>query len=197
MGPAPTFARNQTPMKRNTLVYGLVSGTLVSALMLLSMNYLSYCNGAVDYNTSMLVGYASMLVAFSLVFVGVRNFRDKFNGGVISFGKAFRMGLLMVLIASTMYVVAWQIDYYFFMPDFFDKYTAHILEALKSSGASTAEIEKQTREMAGYKEMYKNPFYNAMFTYMEILPVGLIVTLLCALLLKRKEPRATPASIIA
>jgi hypothetical protein len=69
----------------------------------------------------MLIGYASMLIAFSLVFVGIRNYRDKFNEGVISFGKAFKIGIMIVLIASTMYVVAWLIDYFFFIPDFFNR----------------------------------------------------------------------------
>src|ERR1017187_9822075 len=72
----------------------------------------------------MLIGYASMLVALSLVFVGIRNYRDKYNNGVISFGKAFKIGIMIVLIASTIYVVAWLIDYFFFIPDFMEKYSS-------------------------------------------------------------------------
>src|SRR5690349_12627667 len=111
-------------MRKNILVYGLIAGIIVSILMLVSMNYISHCNGNVDYDTSMLIGYASMIIAFSLVYVGIRNYRDKYNGGVISFGKAFKIGLLMVLIASTIYVTAWLIDYYFFVPDFLEKVSA-------------------------------------------------------------------------
>lgn len=173
-------------MRKNILIYGLISGIIVSVFMLVSMNYFSHCEGNVDMSTSMAIGYASMLIAFSLVFVGIRNYRDKYNGGVISFGKAFTIGILIVLIASTMYVVAWMIDYFFFMPDFAEKYAAHILAELKNSGASQAEIDKQTKEMADFARMYKNPLINAMMTYMEILPVGLIVTLLSAFILKRK-----------
>lgn len=173
-------------MKKNIIIYGLIAGVLVSVLMLLSVNYMSYCNGDVDYTTSMVIGYASMLLAFSLVFVGIKNYRDKFNGGTISFGKAFKTGLMIVLIASTIYVVAWMVDYYFFMPDFAEKYAAHNLGQLKASGASQLEIDKQTKEMADFVKMYKNPFFNALMTYTEILPVGLIVTLISALLLKKK-----------
>src|SRR3954471_15279643 len=100
-------------MKKNIIVHGIIAGILVSVLMLSSVNYLSHCEGNVDYNTSMLIGYASMLLAFSLVFVGIRNYRDKYHSGVISFGKAFKIGSMIVLIASTMYVVAWLIDYFF------------------------------------------------------------------------------------
>jgi len=173
-------------MKKNIIIYGLIAGIVVSSLMLVNVNYISHGEGSVDYNTSLLIGYASMLIAFSIVFVGIRNYRDKYNGGVISFGKAFKIGLLMTLIVSTMYVVAWLIDYFFFMPDFMEKYSAHMLDKLKTSGASQMEIDKQTKEMAHFAVMYKNPFFNAMITYMEILPVGLIATLISSLILKRK-----------
>lgn len=173
-------------MKKNILIYGLIAGAIVSTLMLYMVNYYSHCEGDVDYNTSMLLGYASMLIAFSLVFVGIRNYRNKYNGGVISFGKAFKIGGLIVLIASTVYVVAWLIDYFYFIPDFLEKYSAHMLEELKASGASQAEIDSQTKEMAVMATKYKNPFFNAMVTYMEILPVGLVVTLISSLILKRK-----------
>jgi hypothetical protein len=173
-------------MKRNILVYGLISGVLVSTFMLISMDYASHCEGSVAYETSMLIGYASMLIAFSLVYVGIRNYRNKYNGGVISFGKAFKIGILIVLIASTLYVIAWMIDYFFFMPDFMDRYGANSIAKLKAGGASQLEIDKETIRMADMSRMYKNPIFTALFTYAEILPVGLIVTLISSLILKRK-----------
>lgn len=178
-------------MKKNILIYGLISGILVSVLMLASVNYYSHCEGSVDYNTSMLIGYASMIVAFSLVFVGIRNYRDKFNQGVITFGKAFKIGIFIVLIGSTIYVLAWLVDYFYFIPDFMDKYAAQTLENLKSSGASQAEIDAETAKMATFISNYQNPFFNAMVTYMEILPVGLLVTIISSLILKRKMPKTS------
>ncbi len=176
-------------MKKNILIYGLASGIIVSILMLFTISYMSHCEGNVDYDTSMAIGYASMLIAFSLVFVGIRNYRDKYNAGIISFGKAFKIGMLMVLIASTIYVIAWLVDYYFFIPDFMDKISAHELDKLKASGASAVEIDVKAKEMADFATMYKNPFFNAMITYVEILPVGLIVTLISSLILKRKAAK--------
>ncbi len=176
-------------MKKNIIIYGLIAGIIVSILMVFSINYISHVDGKVDYNTSLLIGYASMLIAFSLVYVGIRNYRDKYNGGVISFGKAFKIGIMIVLIASTIYVVAWLIDYFFFIPDFMEKFSAQELDKLKSSGANQIEIDKETKEMANFTKMYKNPFFNAMMTYVEILPVGLIVTLISSLILKRKTAK--------
>ena len=184
--PIPSDLIKKIQMKKNIVTYGLIAGLIVSVLMLFTVNYISHCEGSVDYDTSMLIGYASMLLAFSLVYVGIRNYRDKYNGGVISFGKAFKIGILIVLIASTIYVVSWLIAYFFFIPDFLDKYSAHMLDELKASGASQTEIDKQTKEMADFGRMYQNPFFNAMMTYIEILPVGLIVTLISSLILKRK-----------
>ena len=173
-------------MKKNIIVYGLIAGIVVAVLMLTTFHTFSYCEGTVDQGTSMLIGYASMLIAFSLVFVGIRNYRDKFNGGVISFGQAFKIGILISLIASTIYVLAWLIDYYFFVPDFMEKYSAHVLSELKASGAGQIEIAKKTKEMADFAMQYQNPLFNVMITYTEILPVGLIVTLISSLILKRK-----------
>lgn len=173
-------------MKKNILIYGLIAGFLVSGFMLYMINNFSYCSGDVDYNTSMLLGYASMLIAFSLVFVGIRNYRNNYNNGVISFGKAFKVGILITLIASTIYVAAWLVDYYLFVPDFAEKMSAKMIGDLKASGAAQAEIDKQTKEMADFVRLYKNPLFVILMTYVEILPVGLLVTLISSLILKKK-----------
>jgi amino acid transporter len=176
-------------MKKNILVYGSVAGVVVSVLMLITVNTTSHCEGNLSYAASMLIGYAAMLIAFSLVFVGIRNYRDKYNEGVIGFGKAFKIGIMIVLIASTIYVVAWLIDYYFFIPDFLEKYSAQMLDKLKATGANQIAIDKETSQMASLAIMYKNPFFNAMMTYVEILPVGLVVTVISSLILKRKPAK--------
>ena len=170
-------------MKKNIIIYGVIAGIVVSILMLLSISYVT------DYDTALFVGYASMLIAFSLVFVGIRNYRDKYNDGVISFGKAFKIGIMIVLIASTIYAIAWLIDYFYFVPDYLEKLSAKMLDKLKAGGASQIEIDKQIKEMADFGKMYKNPFFNAMMTYTEILPVGLVVTLISSLVLKRKTAK--------
>src|SRR5215510_4061022 len=105
-------------MKKNILIYGLAAGIIVTTLMLFNVHIFTYRDGKFDNNRGLLIGYSTMLIAFSLVYVGIHNYRNKYNGGVISFGKAFKVGLFMVLIASTIYVAAWLIDYYFFSPDF-------------------------------------------------------------------------------
>lgn len=170
-------------MKKTVIVSGLISGFIVSAIMAISIAV--YSDNA-NFEGSMLLGYASMILAFSLIFVAIKNFRDKYNSGVITFGKAFKIGLYVALISSTMYVIVWVIEYYLFIPDFMEKYTDHVLDAARKSGASQAELDKQISEMANYKEMYKNPVFVILLTYTEILPVGLLVSLIAAAILRRK-----------
>ncbi|GLU52542.1 DUF4199 domain-containing protein [Dyadobacter frigoris] len=170
-------------MKRNIIVCGLIAGAIVS-IMTVTSTSLCYTSG--DFEGSMVVGYVSMILAFSLIYVAVKNFRDKFNGGTVTFGKAFKIGLYISLIASTIYVLVWLVDYYLFVPDFMDKYSAAMIKKVREEGSTLTEINKTVAEMNGYKEMYKNPLFVILLTYTEILPVGLIVSLICALILKRK-----------
>lgn len=174
-------------MKKNVIVFGLISGIIVTTFMGFSV---AKCYETMDYEGSMLIGYAAMLVAFSFIFVGIKNQRDKYNNGAITFGQAFKTGFYISLIASTIYVATWAIEYNYYYPDFMEKYTEHMVEKAKESGASAAEINEKVAEAAKGKEMYKNPLFFVLMTYAEILPVGLLITLISALILKRK-PVAT------
>ena len=171
-------------MKKTVFICGLVAG-LISVSLYIGLMLLGKA-GDIDFEHGMLYGYTLMILGFSFIFVAVKITRDKYNGGIISFGKAFRIGLYITLIASTVYVGVWLVDYYLFIPDFMEKYSQYILKKLQASGASQQELTKQTAEMARLSQMYKNPFFNAMMTYIEILPVGLVVTLISSIILKRK-----------
>ncbi len=172
-----------TRMKKVVLINGIIGGLIVSTLMVLSTLYFKSTG---DFENGMIYGYASMILAFIFIFVGVKTFRDKYNNGLISFGKAFTIGILIALIASTFYVVTWLIEYFYVFTDFAEKYAAETLARAKAAGATEAELTKQTAEMAQFNKMYKNPFFNALITYMEILPVGLVVSLISAFFLKKK-----------
>ncbi len=180
-------------MQKNVIVFGLMAGLIVAAVMTYST--VMYYQQA-DFDSNMLLGYASMLVAFSFIFVGIKNVRDKYNDGWISFGKAFQIGLFISLIGSSIYVLVWLVDYYWFIPDFMDKYSAHVLKEAQANGASQVELQQQLDQLNVYKELYKNPLFVILLTYLEILPVGLLISLISALLLKRKatHPARLPTS---
>ncbi len=180
-------------MKKTILIFGIISGLISTSLFIGKM--LLGKAGQEDFKNGLIYGYTLMILAFSLIFVCTKITRDKYNGGSISFGRAFLVGLYITLIASTIYVIVWLIDYHFFIPDFMEKYSAHVLEGLKASGASQSEITRQSGEMARLSEMYRNPLFIVLLTYAEIVPVGLVVSLISALALKRKKQEVASAAI--
>ncbi len=165
-------------MKNNVLKFGLISGALIAAFVVFTMNVW----GCEASSASMVIGFAAQILALSFMFVAIKNYRDNQNGGVISFGKAFTIGLYVSLIASTLYVAAWVIDYYCFMHDIWDNALAH----LQTKGLPAAELKAKTAEFTQIKEIYKNPLMIIIYTYLEILPTGLVVSLVAALIMKRK-----------
>jgi MFS family permease len=171
-------------MKKNVIVFGSIAGFIVSAFMAVSMLLVSKNS---NFEGGMVLGYTSMLIAFTFIFVGIKNYRDKYNNGLITFGKGFKIGLFIALIASTFYVITWVIEFNFFIPDFMEVYAEHMIKQVRESGAKQIEIDKQLVEMAEYKELYKNPLLMVLITYREILPVGIVVSIISAFILKRKE----------
>jgi hypothetical protein len=180
-------------MKRIVLTFGLISGFIVAALMAITVPLCM--NGHIGFDWSEVIGYSSMVLAFLMVFFGIRSYRDNVGGGSITFGKAFQVGILITLIACVVYVVTWEIVYFNFIPGFVDSYAVHTLQKLREHGASDAAIAVKVKEMARFKELYANPFINVGMTFMEIFPVGLIVTLVSAGILRRRTaPPMTPAT---
>jgi hypothetical protein len=165
-------------MKKNIWIFGLTLGAILCVNMIYAVN-LCYTNP--DFESNDVLGYAVMVVIFSLIFFGVRNYRNKQLNGFISFGKAFKTGALIALVASTVYVAVWLFYYYLFVPDFLDVYIPHVLKETPET-----DLPAKTREMENFKEMYENPLFVILITYSEVLPVGLIVTLISALVLKKK-----------
>lgn len=180
-------------MKKIVWKFGLISGAIISAMTAIM---LPLCmNGTIDFRYSEIIGYSTMVLAFIMVFIGIRTYREN-NGGTITFGRAFKVGILITLVTCAVYVIAWEIVYYNFIPDFADRYAALSIQRMREKGATEAAIAKATRDMASFKEWYKNPFFNVGMTFMEIFPVGLIVTLISARILRTK-PGNTPIAATA
>lgn len=173
-------------MKKLVITYGLISGGILAAMT--SIMVPLCLNGRVDFSNGAVVGYSAMILAYIAVFLGIRNYRENHGGGAITFGKAFKVGILITLITSAVYVIGWEIVYWNFLPDFGEKYAAYSVEKLRQNGAPAAEIARMQKDMANFVEWYKNPFYNVGMTFLEVFPIGLIVTLVSAAILRRKTP---------
>ena len=171
-------------MRKVVLTYGILAGLIVSVLMVVSGSIASGEQG--DFSMSLALGYASMIISLSMIFFGIRSYRENYSSGSITFGRAFLVGLYIALIASVLYVIGWKIYSSIALPDFADKYAARVVDNLKKSGAADSVVAAKTREMAEWKETYKNPLVEYGMTFLEIFPVGVLVSLICAGILKRK-----------
>ena len=165
-------------MNKIVLKNGLFGSSIVTAL-LLSVTF--YMKANPEKEVSMFFGFAGMLLAFFFVVLGIKQQRDT-NNGFISLGKAFLTGFWITLIISTIYVVVWLIIFYNFFPNFAEHYTDMAI-----AKASPDEVAQVTEEMNSFKEMYKNPIMVILLTYMEILPLGIVFSLISALILKKKQ----------
>ena len=171
-------------MKKTVLTFGLISGVIISVLMdgsLLLAN-------RIGSGHSMLLGYTMMVASFLLIYFGIRSYRDNTLAGHISFGRAFTCGILIALITTICYVATWEILYFNFMPHFMDSYFAAQINKVYSSSLDPATIAAKVAAIQRSQRLYQNPFVNMAYTFMEPLPVGLIITLISAAILRRKAP---------
>jgi len=180
-------------MKKTVLTFGLISGAISATLMLCTIPFVD----KIGFDKGMIVGYTSMVISFLMIFFGVRSYRENAGGGQITFAKAFLIGILITLISCACYVIAWEFIYFFLMPDFLEKYSAYVIEKLRSQGQSQQVIDASIQEMKNFKEMYNNPFINFAMTFVEPFPVGLIMTLISALVLRKKKNPSTDVPLPA
>ncbi len=177
-------------MRKVVLTFGLIAGGILAAMM--AITFLLW--KGLDFDNGAVIGYATMVAAFLMVFFGVKSYRDNVAGGRVSFGRAFTVGFLIMGLACVCYVATWEVIFYNFMPDFGDKFAAHVVEKAKASGASEEQVARKQKEMADFVESYKNPLVNIAYTFLEPLPVGIVFTLVSAGVLSRKRRPGSAAS---
>ena len=171
-------------MKKTVLTFGLIAGLIISVLMDSSLLLAS----RIGSGHSMALGYTIMVASFLLVYFGVRSYRDNSLDGQISFGRAFACGILITLITTVCYVATWEILYFNFIPHFMDGYFAAQIHKVQSSGLDPAATAAQVAAIQHAQQLYQNPLVNMAYTFMEPLPVGLILTLISAAVLRRRAP---------
>jgi Protein of unknown function (DUF4199) len=172
-------------MKRIVITFGLISGGLAALMMFATIPLVD----RVSYEYLTVLGYTIFVACFLMVFFGIRSYRDNVGGGRITFGKAFTVGILITLLSCAIYIISWEFIHQQFLPTFMDDYTNHIVEKMRAAGATQEELNQQIRENEQFKQWYKNPFIRYAMSLMEAFPVGLLITLISSLILKRKTPK--------
>jgi len=175
-------------MRKVTLVFGLLAGVVVSVFMVIIMKLCE--SGTINFDSSDFIGFGSMVIALSMIFFGIKSYRDNYQNGAIRFVKGLQVGLLITLVASLIYAAAGE-TYYQIDPEgqaaLTSKYADHQINKMKENGAAPAEIDQKAKEMGDLKEMNKNPVIRFGITLFLIMPVGIIITLISAGVLRKKE----------
>jgi ABC-type multidrug transport system fused ATPase/permease subunit len=169
-------------MARMSFIYGLIAGLIVGVEMFLVTTSLP-----LEGPWSMVVGYLTMLVALSMVFIAIKRRRDLTQGGVIRFWPAFGMGLGISFVAGVLYVAAWEATVAYTHMDFASVYAQSVIAQAKAAGATGAALQKVVDQMQQFKVQYANPLYRWPMTFIEIFPVGVLVSLISAALLRNSR----------
>ena len=175
-------------MKKIVLTFGLVSGVMLSAMLLATLPFLD----RMGLGTSQVLGYTTMLAAGMLIYFGMRRYRDTVAAGTVTFKRLFGVGMLIWAVSAACYTATWEAVFYG-VPGFGEKfvasYQARQLAAERAKGTPPAEIERKQAEMAEQWRAYQNPAINVAITFVESLPVGLLVSLVSAATLRRRGAR--------
>jgi hypothetical protein len=166
-------------MKKTVLTYGLISGVIAAVLLLVQVPFMD------GSNRSLITGYTAIVLSALLIFFGVRSYRDNVGNGKISFGRGLGVGILIALISAGCYVAVWEVVYYT-NPKIADHAFDKQVEDLKAKGAPQSDIDTATAQAESFKKLYANPLVNVAFTLIEPLPVGVLMTLISALILRRR-----------
>jgi hypothetical protein len=177
------------PLTRIIVLYGIVAGLIIGIPMLWLMAPLK--PGEVPDLGGMVYGYLTMIVALTAVFLGIKHYRDKVLGGVIRFVPAFLVGLGISAVACIIYASAWEISLAISGFDFGSFYAKQMIEGAQAKGVSAEELQKVTASAEAFAKTYANPLYRFPMTFIEMFPVGVLISLISAGLLR--NPRVLPA----
>jgi hypothetical protein len=181
-------------VKKTVITFGLISGVISSFLMACSIPFYH----RIGNDRALILGYTSIVLSFLMVYFGIRSYRDNVADGQISFAKGFGIGICITLISCVFYVATWQVLERTVFTDFMDQYSATMIAKAQASGESAQVVQAKIDEIQRMKVMYANPLYNVLYTFIEPFPVGLLITLISAAVLKKKaRPESAQTAAMA
>ena len=173
-------------MKNVILKYGAISGLISAGLMLAStLIMLQFGDPAQHFESGAYIGYTCIFLAMAVIYAAIRYYRQSINGGRVSFVQGLLIGLGITVISCIFYSLMWLGVYYNFMPNFMDEYINYQVSKMEAAGSSAESIQAMKTQMDGYKAMYSSPFNIFLITMIEPAPVGVLVSLISALFLKK------------
>lgn len=182
-------------MRKIVLVYGLIAGVILGAMFFITAPL--WDNGTITLDNGMFVGYGTMVVALSLVFFGVKSYRDNHKHGVITFGQGFKVGILITIVACVLYALSWEVAYNTVSKGFSEEMEAYQEKEIRKNATNETELKENLEKAKKEITLYKSSFiFRFMFSFLfEVFPVGLLITLITGALLRNKNflPASEPA----
>lgn len=172
-------------MKKTVIRFGIMSGLVVLVLFLFS--YMIFGNNT-EYGVREVFGYASIVISLLFVFFGIKHYRDKENGGMLRFGSGMKVGVLITLIPAVVFGLFSVVYALWINPDFMETYYAHYLAEMQKT-MTPEKFEVARVELEGQKAMFSNPAFNFLLMFLTVFVIGVIVTVISTLILKRSETR--------
>jgi hypothetical protein len=170
-------------MLRLATRYGIVAGLLVCIHLL----WITVTPPEALMERGAVYGYAAMIVALTAVFLGIKRYRDQTLGGVIRFGQAALVGLGISFVAAIVYVVGWEVCLAVSGLDFGSVYAQAMIDAARQKGVSGAELTEVVADAEAFAKSYADPLYRMPITFVEIFPVGVLITLVSAAVLRNSR----------
>lgn len=175
-------------MGKKILFYGLISGFILTGFFLLSHLLFMKNFSAEMWETGEIIGYSSMLIALTAIFFGVKSYRDRVLGGKITFGKAFALGAGISALSSIIFGIYVYFLYIAISPELSGKMIEVYREKIKTSGQTQEAVTKQLEEFEKEAPMWKNPFLQSFVMLITVFMIGLVISFITAIILKRKIP---------
>jgi Protein of unknown function (DUF4199) len=173
-------------MKKTVFRYGVVS--FVALCILGFINYLGSIkipnyNGAIG-------GYISILLSSIFIYIGIKQFRDKENGGFVSYKQAFLVGILIVIfpaLANGIYSVIYA---KFIDPGFMDKYYDLAIQDMKVK-LPPDQFQVKLKSLESERTMFKNPYLQFIMMFLTVFLIGVIITAISSLALYKNPKTKT------
>jgi heme/copper-type cytochrome/quinol oxidase subunit 2 len=176
------FALNYFFMKQVIFRYGLYATLVIMVLGALDFFVVSKY---ADDTLQEVAGYLTMLLSMIFVFMGIRHYRDRVNGGSLSFVQGLKIGVLIVLIPAVFFGLFDVLFTEVLQPGWKETYYTHYIDQVKAN-TPPAKLAAALKKATDEKEMFANPVFQFLLMSATVFIIGLMVTIISALTLRRK-----------
>lgn len=160
-------------MKKHIFRFGLLAGVLFILWMVIAFSTIDKTKA--ETGNGELIGYSVMFLSFGICMILALMMYRRENPE-FSMGKGILLCLGISGVASVLYVAGWALTYNFIFPDFKEWWTL-CLDKQFEKGMLNA---KQLAQYKGMMVNYDNPVYFTLYTLVEVLPLGILLSLIIA-----------------